>query len=168
MSRWVRIVQALHVAPQVDRRSGRELPEVDEAIGVGGRVSRVVLQLAVGASGLAPLITLAFLVCQHHRFVVHGDFIDARVCDLASGLTAKACFPLFRTLLFTPFTWELILIWFFWLLLVIWISGICTILSKGHGGQQGQGEEISVKHFIVYKIFPKCSRSLIRFSLFFS
>ena len=92
MSRWVRIVQALHVAPQVDRRSGRELPEVDEAIGVGGRVSRVVLQLAVGASGLAPLITLAFLVCQHHRFVVHGYFIDARVCDLASGI-------LFRTLL---------------------------------------------------------------------
>ena len=53
------MVQIPHPAPQIDRRSGVELPQVDHAIGVRGRVGRVVLNLAVGASRLAPPIVEA-------------------------------------------------------------------------------------------------------------
>ena len=33
MARGIRVVQALHVAPQIDWSTGRELPEIDEAVG---------------------------------------------------------------------------------------------------------------------------------------
>ena len=51
----VRIWKLVHPTPDVDRASCRELPKMVEAVGIRGRVPRVILHFAVGALGIFDL-----------------------------------------------------------------------------------------------------------------
>ena len=142
MLRGVWKVQVLHVAPHIDWCAGRELPEIDEAVGGRCGISGIEAHPAVGASWLSPLIFQCRLVLSLHDIVVLDDLLDGPVFWFIGALV-RWCTTVFFVSgiclafrLGVPFLREIVL-WLF--------------LSAGEGGHQGHGEENFAVHFIVYK-----------------
>ena len=71
--------QVLHPAPDVHRTRGGELPEVNVAIRVSGRIVRVVLKFAVGATRVAVSVMFAPRIGIAEILIVHRDFFDGLV-----------------------------------------------------------------------------------------
>ena len=141
----VRVGQVPHTAPDVQRTRGGELPQVDVAAWVGGRIVRVVLESAVGATGITELVYSAPIIVIAEVLRVPGHFLDGLVSSVTGvrlalliGGTALGLSPVCRE------GGHVRLDWLCFSLLVS--------ISEGKGGENCQsGEVLHRFKFIYYK-----------------